>query len=336
MSLLRNLSRRLAAIQSAADPDAPAAPPEEAEIMRGRPIHATVRPAHVIPPVSALADPPMPENWLKRALDQQDNAPEQSRTGHTGYTHVSTIAKAVCVREYALAANYSRQASNALTGGHRLLFAYGRTAENHIRETAIRAFNGAVYGRWKCACGRTEHVGTRPGITCGHCEKPVDRYREEPVFNHEFRVVGNPDLPIMIGRNHMAVVEIKSLPGDEWRDITAPKSEHITQAVLYAWMKRTNGFTVHDNVVLLYASRNFRWGSPYKEFHVRLSDPAMQERLALSLEAAAQIKDALANRTVPPRLACCTAITDRRARDCPQAALCMNLPNDTIGAPVGQ
>ena len=330
MSLLRNLSRRLVALQNEAAPP----PPDDPVIQPGRQISPLVRPSQVAPPVSALADPPMPDNWLKRALDQQDNAPETSRTGHTGYTHVSTIAKAVCVREYALAANYNRQASNALTGGHRLLFAYGRTAENHIRETAIRAFNGAVYGKWKCACGNIEHIGTRPAVTCQQCGKPADRYREEPVFNHEFRVVGNPDLPIMISRTHMAIVEIKSLPGDEWRDLTEPKSEHVTQAILYGWMKRTAGFTVHDNIILLYATRNFRWGSPYKEFHVSLSDPAKQERLALSLEAAAQIRDALANRTVPARLPACTSVSDRRARDCPQCAFCFNLPND--GAPIAQ
>lgn len=317
MTLLRSLARKLAAAQT------PAEPPAQI-VARAAP---TINPAAVAPPLSGLRDPALPADWLKRALDQQDNAPQTSRTGHTGYTHVSTLARAVCVREYALAARYGRQASEAVTGGHRLLWAYGRTAENHIRDQAIAAFNGAVYGRWKCACGSVEHVGTRPSSTCGRCGKPVNRYREEPVFNHEYRIVGNPDLPIMVNRTHMAVVEIKSLPGDEWRELEAPKSEHITQGLMYGWLKRQNGFTVHDDIVFIYASRNFRWGSPYKQYAVSLSSEESQSRLALALEAASAIRDAHASPDIiPPRAPACTSPDVTRARNCAQCALCFNLP----------
>lgn len=272
--------------------------------------------------------PPLPVDFLSRTLQEEDTRPQESRIGAAEYTHASTISKAVCARQYVLAALHDVRWEEAVTGGHRLLWAFGRTAEDHIRKTLIRSRQGGqVYGCWKCACGRTEHVGTRPnvGSQCRTCQRPVDKYYEQPHRDEEYRIIGNPDVAMLAGR-HMVVVEIKSIVVEEWNKLVAPLPEHALQATLYHWLMGRSGIQMHDEVVVIYACKQFKFGNPYKEFHVNVRR-ANGAPLGLALETALAIKRGLEAKQPPQRWALCPSPDSKTACKCPLAPLCFNLPN---------
>jgi len=276
--------------------------------------------------------PAMPDltgDRLKTLLDNKDRRVEASRVGRPGYAHVSTLCSDVCERHYVLNAVQGRIDFEAVTGGHRLMWKYGRAAEAHIRDniTDGDATGFKVYGQWKCACEASVHIGARPkqDKLCPTCQLPLNRYHEQPWFDHDNKIVGNPDLGLFIARWFFPV-EIKSMTADQWDGLTEPLTEHINQALLYRYLAQKAGLLVHDKVLLVYAKKEFRWGSPYKVFDVDVTTARWVGVLERSLERAVRLRDAIAEGTPPPRLTSCSAIDRPRAKKCPALVPCFQVP----------
>lgn len=200
---------------------------------------------------------------IKDILDTKDRVAQRSRVGVAGYVHASTLCHGICTRHYAINVVHERIDWEAVTGGHRLMWAYGRAAEAHIRGhlTDGDTYGFQIFGQWKCPCQATVHVGTRPKIekTCPTCRQPLHTYHEQPWFDHENKFVGNPDLGVFIGRYYFPI-EIKSMTADQWDKLEKPLAEHVNQALLYRYLAKINGFLVHDKVVIIYAKKEFKWG----------------------------------------------------------------------------
>lgn len=277
--------------------------------------------------------PSMPDldaDAFKTILDTKDKVAQRSRTGTPGYTHVSTLCSDVCPRHYAINVVHEREDWEAVTGGHRLMWAYGRTAEAHIRAhlTQGDVFGYQIYGDWRCPCKRTKHVGTKPKMDrlCPKCELPMTVYYEQPWRDHDNKIVGNPDLGAFIGRYYFPV-EIKSMSKDLWDNLTKPLAEHVNQALLYRYLAKINGMMVHDKVMIVYAKKEFKWGSPYKVYVVDVTTPQYVGMLERSIELARNILRAIETRNMPKRLGNCTDIASGRSKRCPAAITCYNLPN---------
>jgi hypothetical protein len=267
--------------------------------------------------------PGLAENFLKERIDARDRAPDRSRVGGTdGYAHVSSLV-AACARREILAPLLTEEArAQTLTGGHRLMWAYGRTAEKHIRDQFISTHHD-VYGQWECSCGAAQHVGIRADGLCTTCGTGLYNYREQPVRDERRRIVGNPDMPFMLG-GKMVVTEIKSMNKEQWNNLTSPLGDHIAQAATYRSIFKTNGFAVHDEVIIFYAVKEFKYGSPYKEFHVDCTSTTV-ESIVAGINAAAE--EIVAHReagTRPPRTVCASS-TSTLAKNCPAVGLCFSL-----------
>lgn len=269
--------------------------------------------------------PELPADFVKGIVNAADAVPDRSRTGAPGYTHVSSLVD-VCVRQYVLAATIAAGPSyQAWTGGHRVTFAIGRATEAHVKKSFILgAGNTPIYGEWECRCGRTKHVGLKPTdeIKCGTCGGKLQVYME-PVLRDDIRkIVGSPDLSFMLGE-FMVPVECKSISKKEFEKIVdAPKGDHILQALLYRHLYQAMGFQVHDEVIVFYVQKEFKWGRPYAEFHVDATEFSKVALVDLALSKAVEIRNGIADAKAPPRTRC---QTQADGKNCPMVTQCFSM-----------
>lgn len=274
----------------------------------------------------ATGDTQLPPDMFKDVLDAEDRIPEKPRTGKAGYIHVSSLI-GMCARAQVLSVMHGVEVHKAVTGGHRVMWKFGRAVEQHVRESIIRSKKFAnVYGVWKCVCRRTEEVGYHNSARmCPTCKGKLDTYNELTLYDHEAGIVGNPDL-LYRHSAPFVVVEVKSMTGEDWKALEAPLGDHIFQAGMYRHLLKKNNLPTFDEVVIFYTSKHFtHWGSPYKEFHVDVSRPEFEAIVNDAVELAKAVKAGNAQRIAPPRTACANN-TCTRAKNCPAQNLCFQLP----------
>lgn len=283
------------------------------------------------PVVPVRASEPMPvlqEGHLTSILDAMDRTPEARRVGSGvgqwgHYTHVSSLIGA-CARMHALATLDDRSIMESVTGGHRVMWSIGRYVEQHIRGQYLKATNRRMaFGRWKCVCSESEHVGHHPAMVCDRCQQPLNQYNEYTLFDHENWIKGNPDLLMAFPGNWIVPVEIKSMNAKDFEKLEQPKGDHVFQLGHYHRMLQLERFRVHSHGVVIYCTKEFKFGSPYKEYHVKMDVPAVQAPIEQSVVMARQIRQTREDGTLPPRTMC-QSPTETRAKNCPFLVSCWN------------
>lgn len=271
-----------------------------------------------VPQIEAL-----PDKFLSDVLDAQDRVPERTRSALPGYTHVSSLI-GLCPRQLVLMRREDRLLLNTVTGGHRVMWRIGRAVETHIRDQYISARRRqGIIGQWKCRCEETVRVGFHQSVVCAKCNGPTDHYHELPLFDHTAKVVGNPD--ILIAHNGaVVVVEIKSMNAEQFAEINAPLGNHVFQAGMYHDLLPNMGYRAHRQAVIIYCTKQFKYGSPYKEYHVDMTSPALQADRSSAVRRAAEVAHAMDTNSLPARTMC-TGPTSTMARQCPVVTSCMNL-----------
>lgn len=280
------------------------------------------RPVATTAPAVRTLDEPLPANYVATILDAQDRLPEMRRLGQPGYVHVSSLI-GFCPRRSYLAAESDQRISQSVTGGHRVMWRIGRAVEAHVREQFIHGNRINVFGIWRCLCGHVTHQGHYPvDRRCERCGDPAEHYHELPLFDHEARVVGNPDLLFRFGQK-LAVLEIKSMNKKQWDDLAAPLGDHVFQAVSYARLLRHNRYPTRREVSIVYITKDFRYGSPYKEFHVDSENPRLTGMVDAAFAQARRFHEFQQQGLVPPR-ELCVSLDGPLARECPMVAPCFN------------
>jgi hypothetical protein len=275
-------------------------------------------PGQALPEADAL-----PEDLVKTALDALDRVPESVRSATPGFMHVSSLLE-FCPRQVALMRQEDRAMTRVVTGGHRVMWRIGRAVETHIRDQFLSGRNRrGVFGRWTCVCERTSFTGTWRAVTCQTCQHPVDQYGEYAVRNTELRVVGNPDLLFEHRGDVLVVTEIKSMNAKEFDALTAPKGDHVFQASMYRRLLAMEGRKVHKDVVILYCTKDFKFGSPYKEFHVDTTNATWANAVELAFEQLRAFNAAHDAGRLPARERC-PSPTCSAAKACPVVSACFN------------
>jgi len=280
---------------------------------------------------AAEAMPALPS--IKAVLDQQDRIPDVSRVGgnEEGYMHVSSLINVCTRREVLQAEHAAAPAFNQVTGAHRLVWAYGRAAEKHVRDTYARGAEergeARLWGRWECVCGTTHNVGVPSAIRCDVCTHLLTEYKEVAVKDETRKLVGNPDMPLALADDWFVIGEVKSMNAEEWKTLEAPKPDHILQAGTYRRIRHDQGWKMHSHIIVLYAVKEFRFGSPYKEFTVDVTTGVIASQIDGLLDAAEEIASARRNGIIPPRTVCQSA-SNPVAKKCPTVGLCFNLPSE--------
>lgn len=271
-------------------------------------------------PISAL-----PADLMRSVLDTQDRVPERTRSSIPGYMHVSSLVDMMCPRQYAILIREDRPVFRSVTGGHRVMWNIGRGVESHIRTQYLRGVRRrGVFGRWTCPCGDADRKGFyAPDFKCSTCSKTASIYKELTVFDPEAKIVGNPDL-ILEHQKRLVVVEVKSMSAKQWDELERPLGNHIFQAGMYRHLLTLEGYQTHTHVSILYCTKDFKWGSPYKEFHVDASTPERVRTFEAARDYARNLAAHAAAGTLPPRERCETT-TSKQAQSCPVVASCFNL-----------
>jgi hypothetical protein len=271
-------------------------------------------------PGATPASAGLPDNWLRAILAEGDNAPDRARMGQAGYIHVSSLI-GFCSRQHAvLRLHVDQPVIRSVTGGHRVMWRLGRAAEEHVRDSIIKARRSQVMGEWSCVCGETKHRGYMPDRSCTRCGKRVNRYGEMAVFDTEAKIVGNPDL-LLREEGLLVPVEVKSINKKDWEALTAPKGDHVFQVVAYARMLKALNYRMHQHAVIVYVCKDFVFGAPYKEFHVEIDAPHLVAQWEAARQAAMAAHAAVESGVLPPRVLC-TSPDSTLAKGCPCMAQC--------------
>ena len=263
------------------------------------------------------------DGFLMRVVNAQDSAPEAKRH-NDGYLHMSQLLRGLCPRQVRFTdMNPEKRVYEDVTGGHRVMWKLGRAAEAHIRDSYIKGVKGeGVYGQWRCKCGAHSKTGffDETWTACGRCRTLPDNYGELAVFDHENGVVGNPDFLVRIG-NLLYVVEIKSMNGEDFDVLERPMPDHIIQGAGYRRLMLANGFEVAPVVIILYVTKKFKYGSPYKEFHVNVESQNYEAVLDGAWQRGKLIRTAR-QKDLLPRDRVCSSMDSPQAKKCPHVTDC--------------
>lgn len=274
---------------------------------------------------------PTDANLLGDIIKATPRLPRRQR--RDGYLHVSDlIGKGKCVRRLAIADKTGTPLRpNRLSVFDRIVFAIGDAIHDTIKKIASEGGPQYVWGLWKCSCGHLYHSDPcaqseiDPDDICPLCHTPTNVYREVPIFNDEYGIVGNPDLLLylpQIGAHH--VTELKSIADDAFNELARPIPEHVLQVVFYWWLMLMAGFKVTDRVSILYITKGYRFkGDAHKEFMI---DPTREvHRLVPYLEDAMRVKMSADHEVYPQRKVCSAEFTTQ-AKKCEVCSMCFALP----------
>lgn len=275
----------------------------------------------------------LPHNFIKNLLDKQDNIPSQSRAAtYEGHVHVSSLSSNFCARQYAIVQHEDLKLYETIAGGSKVTFRIGRAVEDHIRENIIEGHDKKnIFAKWHCECG-TFRVGLHKAITCPKCGKGLDIFDEPTIKDEANGISGRPDLIVYHGQT-LHITEIKSIKKDTtttvgWDEIEEPLDSHIRQNIFYPPLLASLGLPVSPVVTFIYCSKDWKFGSPYKEFRLDTSLPKYQSLRSELLEEAKQVKDFMAGGPSPPRI--CTTEHGSMAKKCPVSFRCFNQYKDDI------
>lgn len=275
----------------------------------------------------------LPPYFIKNMLDAQDAIPEKSRAAtYDEHVHVSSLAYDFCARQYAIARHEDLQLYESLTGGHKVTFRIGRAVEDHVRENIIKgAGKSNIFCKWTCACG-AYRIGLWKADPCPRCGKGLDKFEEPTIKDDVNGVSGRPDL-ILYHEKTLHITEIKSIKKDTtttvgWDEIEEPLTSHVTQNIFYPPLLASLGLPVSPIVTFIYVTKDFKFGSPYKEFRVDTSLRKYQEQRTELIAEAKQVKDFINDGPSPPRI--CLTEHGPLAKKCPVVFRCFNIYKDEI------
>jgi hypothetical protein len=271
------------------------------------------------------------ENFLIDKVRSMDRKPEATRGGRS-YIHGSSLI-GICARRYALTILAGGAGSTSPREADRIMWAIGRAVEAHIRGQFVSAVKRkGVIGKWKCKCGNLKREGDFSNKSkCSACGQSPLHYHELELFDHDSRIVGNPDVMYLRPDNHkLRIVEIKSKKKELFEELTKPEPNHILQAAIYRRLAALNGMEVDDGVSIIYGCKDYpKWTvRPYKEYHIA-STPEREAELDSMWERAQGVKSFLADHgdqgaaaELPDRIPACTSSTATPAKGCDQCQAC--------------
>ena len=256
-------------------------------------------------------------------LRRQDNVRPDGRIGTTE-VHLSSLID-FCARQYFLAGDTVLEADKP-TGAHKVMWAIGLAAEKHVVAGIVADRNRVgVYGRWQCACRTLHYQGahnSRFGL-CDRCGTEAKFYKQPVLRDPGFAIVGSPDVAFFVDGGKLLIIEVKSMNGDDFKELVEPLPDHTLQGLGYRRLAIKEGLDVHESVHVLYVNKAFKWGSCYKEYAV-VDSPASNVLLDKWWKEAKSLKNARKSGKAPNRLRRCSAATTPRAKKCPLVGRCFS------------
>jgi hypothetical protein len=182
-----------------------------------------------------------------------------------------------------------------------------------------------LWGNWSCRCGDSTlaHVtwdivtGHRP---CAHCGGRIENYVETIWRSEELKLTGAIDIILKLPSGHLYPVEVKSISGPRFDDLTRPVPDHLIQVLFYWHLLQENSMPVMDQLSILYVKKEFVFGNPYKEMLVQPSN--YENRMTDFMDEARELKMFREDEGPLPVRTVCTHPQSPGARECSFALQC--------------
>lgn len=200
-----------------------------------------------------------------------------------------------CPREHALLdIVQGKQKPEFIGTSMRLTFDHGKDTENRVRNKYLRHI---AVGQWRCGvCGfLREEITKAPLIKCPKCHWNRWLYEEVRFASQKTGISGGIDLLLEVGRPKLRLIELKTMSGDEFKELKAPLAEHRFRTSLYLDLAKDDTLPFSNRVdtseaSILYISKGFGVAdktlgaqgikdspfTPFKEFVVK-ADPAISQ-----------------------------------------------------------
>lgn len=250
--------------------------------------------------------------------------PQQFREGR--FMHASDLIYR-CTRAMALSDTLEIPFTPEIVfDGRGLTFAQGRAIQDYVTGRLKTNAPGKLYGDWRCLCMEERHIGTyeeaKAKGNCSRCKSPLKNYHELVFHNRKYMIVGSVDLTL-IENAALYVIECKSINKNDWQELKRPIPDHVIQTILYWYLMREDGYSLNEHASILYVMKEFRIGSPYKEFPINV--PSQLHRIQDYLNDARALKHARARHGIPPRITCASTGSPA-AKKCAFMIQCFSLP----------
>jgi hypothetical protein len=250
--------------------------------------------------------------------------PEQGRFREGDYIHVSDIISK-CTRKIALSHRLSQPIDpEPIFDSQGITFAQGEAIHDYMTNKVIRKHPKKVYGEWSCKCGQSKQIGVRTAMvtSCSVCDGELDKYGELVIVDEELMVSGAVDLT-MIMDGAFYLTEIKSKKHELWEKLSRPEPDHVIQILMYWNLAKRKGMSLHDKVSIIYATKNYIFKNPYKEFVLCPSD--ILHRLEEYMEDARVLKASIHDDGPLPRRIVCPSNNAPAAKKCQFCHICFSM-----------
>lgn len=206
-----------------------------------------------------------------------------------------------------------------------LTFAIGRSVQDFVTERIKTNMPDLLWGNWSCKCGDIEAEGfTYSEIldegVCHQCGTPPTDYVETIWRSETYRLTGAIDILLKLPGDIFYPVEIKSISGARFDEVTRAVPDHLIQALFYWHLLRENGKKVMDQASILYVKKEFVFANPYKEILVEPSN--YESRISDFFDEARELKEYLyGDGPLPVRTTCAHPLSPG-AKECGFALQC--------------
>lgn len=293
-----------------------------------------------LPNVKMLPD----GDHLASVLVAFDRKAEPVRIGGR-WIHVSYLVNGDCLRAMQIGHRLDVKALSKPTSADRLVWTIGKAVEKHIRDTAIRAVGRhRAFGAWSCRCKSLQYNGLGTEQKCRQCGEIASEYGEYNTRDESLLLSGSVDLILMVGGTPddpiLMVVEIKSIKvvpkngvrtsAPDFHNLEAPSRTHALQALCYHALLTREGYRVSDEVVVMYAAKDYVTVTPYKPFTLNATDPANAYAVEALFNIAHEYSEFDDTRDLLPRLTACSDSTCSKVKGCPVGAQCFAVRNNRL------
>lgn len=254
----------------------------------------------------------------------------QLRNRRTGdYLHVSDLV-GKCIRQKALSQRLKVPLGiEELWDSQLITFDTGEAIGRFI-VTKLTENDGRLYGHWRCNCividdaepsiiGPMHREDAEAHPPCDKCGANYVRYDELHLVCPEYRIQGHADVALW-WQDKAYLGEVKSMAVNRWENLRAPLMDHIVQLLFYWWLCRRLQIPVHDVGSILYVSKDWQIGNPYKEYKIDFANQ-FDSVAGPFMEEVYQYLAFRENGTMPER-SCCGQPTDDYAKNCPFVHQC--------------
>lgn len=252
---------------------------------------------------------------------------ERTEVQYPAYLRVSMLHD-VCVKERVLGYRSNAMFKKVVNTSLQFTFDLGHAIHDFL-QNSDKYFGDTRVGWWKCsACGH-KYFGKFPQMSCQSCSAPkrAIRYSEHSIrMEDPFRTTGHIDSFIEVTPGSFRLCDFKTINGDDFEKLKAPKGDHLIQVSAYQMLMehdKTLPIKIHPTKgFVIYLSKKHTVKSlPIKVFHTtrnQVTDNYITNILSAFTEA---INDPSV--MPPPHIQCeQTNYTCYRAKNCAMLAEC--------------